>query len=246
MSTLDRDGLAHSLTPSVSGEQVEAYLRRYPDFLRTFLPTFLAEHPEITYLSLADTLPERPLGDGVEDFQAHALRHLRREADTLRSAVQELIYNAENSLDLQNRTQQAVLVALSATSFDDLARIVSDEFPSLLDIDSAMLCFEAGLPKAAAVYVQEIPHGGVNHLLGEDHMAALRPVVESEPLLYGSQEGAVRSDALVRLMLPPTLPPGLLILGSRQEETFYPEQATDLLQFLANVVAQCVARWVAP
>ena len=72
----------------------------------------------------------------------------------------------------------------------------------------------------------------------------LRPTTEGEALLYGSGAGLVTSDVLVRLPAGEHLPPALLALGSRHENTFHPSQACELLHFLAAVIAQRVEQWL--
>ncbi|MGC2857597.1 DUF484 family protein [Novispirillum sp. DQ9] len=213
--------------------QVAAFLRANPDFLR--------DHPEIA----AEVLPGRDLGSGVADLQAHTLRALRAELDTMRSGAEELIFNARNNMTTQTRTHDAVLAVLAADSFEVLVRTLTDDLPALLQVDLIMLCFEPGLPKGAAVYVQELQAGAVDRLLGAGNASRLRSLVEEEPALYGSGRGLVASDALVRLPVGGTLPPALLALGSRHAGTFHSGQATELLTFLAAVIGHGVRRWVA-
>lgn len=216
-----------------SAEQVAAFLRAHPDFLR--------DHPEIA----AEVLPGRDLGGGVADLQAHTLRALRAELQTMRSGAEELIFNARNNMTTQTRTHDAVLAVLAADSFEVLVRTLTDDLPALLQVDLIMLCFEPGLPKGAAVYVQEVQAGAVDRLLGSGAPTRLRPMVEEEPALYGSGRGLVASDALVRLPVGGSLPPALLALGSRHPGTFNSGQATELLTFLAAVIGHGVRRWVA-
>lgn len=221
-------------TPALpSADQVAAYLRAHPDFLR--------DNPEIA----AEVLPGRDLGDGITDLQAHTLRALRAELDTMRSGAEELIFNARNNMSTQNSTHAAVLAVLAADSFEVFVRAVTDDLPPLLQVDLVMLCFEPGLPKGAAVYVQELQAGAVDRLLGPGKATRLRPVVGEEPALYGSGDGLVASDALVRLPLGDDLPPALMALGSRHADTFHDGQATELLSFLAAVVGHGIRRWVA-
>lgn len=245
MSISDTSSSAPSASSSLSAQQVEDYLRQNPDFLRDVLPGILADMPSVSYQTLAAALPDRPLGDGVADFQSYALRHLRQESDELRVGFIEMIDNAKTNQVLQDCTHRAALRALQADSFAELARVVSDQFPQLLAVDVAMLCFEAGLPKSAAVYVQEVPRGTFDLILGPEAQTCLRPQVDHEPLLYGSHKNLVHSDALVRLPLSASYPSAILVLGSHYPETFFPEQGSDLLTFLADVVSICVDRWVA-
>jgi uncharacterized protein YigA (DUF484 family) len=225
---------------------VEAYLRRPPAILSALLPSILADHPELTAETLLAALPEKPADGNVADFQAHALRHLRKELHELKTGAQDLLQNARTNLSIQTRTHEAALAALAAPSFDVLVRTLSDDLPLLLDVDLVMLCIEQGLPKRAAIYVQELSPGAVDRLVGPRALSRLRPDIDAEPALYGSGVGIVSSDALVRVPLSAPLPPALLALGSRRTGTFHPGQGTDLLVFLAAVVGRCLDRWINP
>lgn len=216
-----------------TARQVEDYLRAHPEFLH--------ERPDL----LAELLPARDLGEAVADLQAHALRHLRTEVEELRSGAQELIHNARTNMSTQTRTHEAVLALLAADGFDTFMRTVTDDLPVILQVDLAVLCFEPGLPPSTAVHVQELRPGAIDRLLGPGEICRLRAEVPEDPALYGSGRGLVASDALVRLPLGDDLPPGLIALGSRQQGMFHSGQATELLTFLAAVVAHGVRQWVA-
>lgn len=218
--------------------EVVAFLRAHPTFLR--------DQPEL----LAELLPARDLGEGVSDLQAHALTRLRREVEELRSGARELIHTARFNMNTQADTHTAVLALLAAESFDALVRTITDDLPRLLKVDLVMLCCETGLPKGAAIYVQELQAGAVKRLMGPGNAVRLRAntQIEKDTLLYGEGSELICSDALVRLpyLEDHGLPPTLLALGSRQAGTFHEGQATDLLTFLAAVTAQSIRRWVAP
>lgn len=221
--------------PELTAEQVEAYLRRTPEFFEHRL-SLLGE-------MLAERMPPPP-ATGVADFQAHALRALRQEVALLKETVVDLTDTARHNLTFQERTHRAVRAILAAPSFDALVRCVTDTVPALLQVNVVMLCVESGLPKGAAIYVQELQTGATDRLIGHGVTTRLRHHVESEPLLYGSDTTAVRSDALVRLSLGDGLPAGLLALGSRHSGTFSPEQGTELLVFFADVLSATLRRWV--
>lgn len=246
MSSHESEGGALSAPSEPTPEQVETYLRRHPAFLSALLPSFLADHPELTADALLAALPDAPDSGNVADFQAHALRHLRKEMSELKAGAQELLHNARTNLSIQTRTHEAALAALAAPSFDALVRTLSDDLPVLLDVDMVMICIEQGLPKRAAIYVQELAPGAVDRLIPPNALSRLRPDIEAEPALYGSAVGIVRSDALVRVPLSAPLPPALMALGSRRAGTFHPGQGTDLLVFLSAVIGRCIDRWVSP
>lgn len=218
--------------PTLETSQVEAYLLAHPGFL--------ADRPDL----MARLMPARALGDGVVDFQSHALRRLRQDLDEMKTGAEQIIYNARSNLSTQARTHDAVLALLAADSFDVFVRTITDDLPMLLEVDLVVLCIERGLPWALASHVQELPPGTVTRLLGTG-ISRLRAETEAEPMVYGSGTGLVVSDALIRVPVGEGLPPALLALGSRREGTFHAGQATELLSFLASVIARCLDRWMA-
>jgi len=216
-----------------SAAQVEAFLEANPDFLR--------DRPHL----LAAALPDRVLGDNVADFQGAALRALRREVEDLRGGAEELIRNARDNMSIQARTHDAALSFLGADSFEELVRTVTEDLPVTLHLDVALIGVEPGLPKGKAARVNELPEGAVDALLqGAD--TRLRGQIDSPDALYGAGADLVRSDALVRLPLGPGQPPALLALGSREPLTFQAGQGTELLHFLAGVLAHGIRRWMRP
>lgn len=219
--------------PRVTARQVKDYLRAHPQFLADNMPL------------LAELLPGlAPRGEGnVLDLQSFVVERLRREVEELKLSAKALISNARSNMSIQERTLQAALAVLDAKGMDSLARIVTDELPVVLQVDVVTFAFEPGLPKTAAVYVQELPSGGLDQLMGERVAARLREAVGGEQPLYGAAASLVASDALVRLEPGEGLPQGVLALGTRTEGSFHPQQGTELLGFLARVVEHTVRRW---
>lgn len=222
--------------PRVTARQVKEYLRSHPQFLADNMPL------------LAELLPGlAPRGDGkVVDLQGFVVERLRREVEELKASAKALINTTRNNMSIQERTLQAALAVLDAKGPDSLARIITDELPVLLQVDVVTFAFEPGLPKPAALYVQEVPAGSIDGLIGERVASRLRDKLEGEQPLYGAAAALVASDALVRLEPGNGLPQGVLALGTRTEGAFHPQQGTELLSFLAQVVDHAVRRWAAP
>jgi len=218
--------------------QVEAYLQAHPDFL--------VRHPDLL-LSLSP--PSRWGGDdGVLDMQVFMIDRLRDEVERVKGAAEHLIHTSRSNMSIQTRTHKAVLSILGAESLSDLVEAVSDDLPTLLDVDVATLCFEtpdSALPALVAPRLLGLPAGRVAKIMGgPDRDCALTEEMPGDPLLFADGAGLVQSSAVVRISPGGTCPDGVMALGSRDGRTFHAGQATELITFLGRVVERCVLRFV--
>lgn len=221
---------------NLNDDQVSDYLAEHPDFL--------VRNPDVLK---SMTAPSRWSDDGVADMQQFMLDQLRGEIDNLRDCAQDVIETSRTNMSVQTRTHTAVLALLSATSFDQLVRVIVDDLPLLLDIDVTIIGFEpANAPDVRfdASNVKDFRPGDVERILGPDQDVALIRDFLDEGGLFGEAAGLVHSAALARLRAGHRTPSGLLALGSRGS-TFYPGQGTELIGFLARVLERCCDRWLA-
>ena len=61
---------------------------------------------------------------------------------------------------------------------------------------------------------------------------------------FGDVARFVKSDVLMRLKVSSGSPDGVMCFGSRNPEAFGPEQATELLFFLAKVLENTIRAWL--
>jgi uncharacterized protein YigA (DUF484 family) len=228
---LAEQGNAPDETPLPTARQVKAYLRENPEFLSSNI------------MLLAELLPDLSPESNVVDLQTAVIKRLRREVEELKASARALISTTRSNMSTQERTHEAALAVLGATDMEGLARVIADDLPVILAVDVVTLAFEPGLPKPAALYVQELQVGETATLLGDGIAARLRDKVQGEQPLFGAGARLVKSDAMVRLHLGDDLPPGILALGTRTENTFHPQQGVELLSFLTKVVGHMVRRW---
>jgi uncharacterized protein YigA (DUF484 family) len=218
-------------------------------------PDFLLRHPD---LAGALALPPRDFGSpAVVDMQHALANRLRAEIEHLKAGQRLLVGNSRANAASQARVHAAVLALISATSFEHLVAVITDELTLLLDIDAVGLGVEreaepgsvrlpgfVGGPSTAAG-VQVLAVGAVDQILGLGQDVVLRPEVQGDPTLFGSAAaGLVCSDALVRLRVSSKAPIGLLALGSRKPGSFHPGQGTELLAFLARVIELTICAWL--
>lgn len=235
-----------SSAPTAESDVI-AYLRTNPDFLM--------RHPD---LAAELTLLPRDFGSpAVVDMQHALTNRLRVEIEHLKAGQRLLVGNSRANAANQARVHAAVLALISATSFEHLVSVITEELTLLLDIDAVGLGVEReaevgaarltgfiGGPSAVAG-VQVLAVGAVDQILGADQDVILRAEVEGDPTLFGAAAaGLVCSDALVRLRVSSKAPMGLLALGSRKPGSFHPGQGTELLAFLARVIEVTICAWL--
>lgn len=235
MSGLNNDA-ASGPDNALNDEQVSQYLAQNPDYL--------SRNPDILQSMMA---PSRWSGDGVADMQQYMLEQLRGEIDNLRDCAQDVIETSRTNMSIQTRTHTAVLALLSATNLEQLVRVISEDFPLLLDIDVATIAFEPantpGTVLMSAGVLRFLP-GDVDRHLGPDQDVLLVRDVSEDWSLFGEGAGLVHSAALARLRPGHRTPPGLIALGSRGS-AFFPGQGTELIGFLARVMERCIDKCMA-
>lgn len=245
MSTADTAAADLRLTDA----EVEAFLRSQPDFL--------ADRPD---LLRAMTPPSRFSGaDPIADFQSAMITGLRRHVERLSRTSVDLVATSQGNLSRQQRTHSAALLLVEAATPADFHRVLIRDWPQVLDVDAIALILEdaaAEIPEEGPEGILRVPVGTVEALFAAEPEARILLCAERRGgnRLFGKTGAKIRSDALCRLDDPATWEPGshragpvgMLAVGAFMPETFHPEQATDLLEFLARLLAIELSRWCAP
>jgi uncharacterized protein len=204
-------------------------------------PGFLIDHIEI----LRRIAPrEEWSGEAVVDLQTIMMDRSQEAIDDLRSATRSVIETSRSNMSIQTRCHDAVTGVLEVDSFDEVLRVVVEDWPTMLDVDVVTLGFEftqAPLPALVNPSVRKLPLGTTRQLLGADMNVRLFGEMIDDGTLFGEGSGIVQSAALARIDSGFELPPGMLSIGAR-DDTFGPGQGTELLAFLANVLAVTVRR----
>ena len=228
--------VASQLASDFTEEQVKDYLRANPQLL--------TEDPDL----IADIMaPTRANADNVVDLQALMIEQLQKRVRQLRDIQADLIEATSfNSLASQS-VHQASLEMMARRSFESLVdyMIAKDGMSDVLGLETVTLCIESN-NEVAGIGIRGIrllEQGGVDRVLGSQAYQ-LTASVEASRGLYGQQAEEVGSEALIRLHFSDATPPGLLALGAKDPQKFHPEQAGDLLDYLARVVEQSVALWL--
>jgi len=215
----------------LGAHEVAAWLRRHPAFLKQF--------PDLA-LSLVVPRDEGP-ASSLASYQLEVLRDKNRE---LSRRLQELFGNAQDNERLAVRTHQLALAlmrqhdaastlrAMAASLAEDfngdLVRIVLFDAASGLD-DVDWLQVIAGDDARLAPFRDAL-------MDGEPISGRLHP--DKHAVLYGERADEVQSSAL--LPLPGV---GLVAVGSRDPNRFYPGMGTLFLRMMGEALAAALARY---
>jgi uncharacterized protein YigA (DUF484 family) len=225
------------MTEKLGAHEVAAFLRRHPKFLQQF--------PDLAVSMLV------PREDGpaasLASYQLEVLRDKNRE---LSRRLHELFGNAQENERLAVRTHQLTLALLKQTDTaatlraaaaslaedfqGDLVRVVLfDEVDGLDDVD----------------WLQVIARGDARlasfrDCLGDGEPLCGRLQPEKSALLYGERVDEVQSSALLPLVGAGGAPAlGLLAVGSKDPNRFYPGMGTLFLRMMGEALTTALQRF---
>ena len=233
-------GPAPAPAPSdkISATDVTAFLRRNPNFLN--------DQPQ-----LLETLtpPAERNGRRVLDMQRFVIDRLQRTIATVRARETEMVSSMRSSRSSTARVHAAVLTLCESGALENLTEIISNDLPTVLEIDVVMLAVEAEQDQLGSLRstpgVVLIPRGTLDTLVGagRDVLLTSAPTA-AETELFGGAATLVKSAALLRLRLGRPGRPALLALGSRDPARLAPGQGTDMLTFLAEALGRRLREWL--
>ena len=215
----------------LGAHEVAAWLRRHPAFLQQF--------PD---LALTLVVPrENGPAASLASYQLEVLRDKNRE---LSRRLQELFGNAQENERLAVRTHQLTLALMKQTSAADTLRAMAASLAEDFQGDLVrIVAFEAVDGIDDADWLQVIAEGdarlsGFRDLAesGEPVCGRLHP--DKNALLYGVRAEEVQSSAL--LVLPGT---GLVAVGSRDPNRFFPGMGTLFLRMMGEALAAALQRF---
>lgn len=233
----DRNEIAQirESAPSLSAAEVRAFLLQHPDFV--------ASDADL----LATILPAREDGANVVDMQHFVIGRLQRQVRTLRDIQSDLIEASSLNSLAREQVHAAAIAMLDAPDFEAFVAYVTGPrgLAATLGLGAASICIEAAaMASAETAGIHILEPGGVARMMGGDLPYRLVANVHGSRGLYGAEADKVQSEALVRLDFSRVTPPGLLALGGAAAEQFHPDQAADLLEFLARIVERCIRLWL--
>lgn len=215
----------------LGAHEVAAWLRRHPRFLQQF--------PD---LALSLVVPrEEGTAASLASYQLEVLRDKNRE---LNRRLHELFANAEDNERLAVRTHQLTLALMrqdsAAASVQAMVASLSEDFAGDL-VRIVLFAPVEGL--ADAEWLQVVPKKGAKLAPFRDALADGEPICgrlnpDKHELLYGARADEVQSSAL--LPLPEF---GLVAIGSRDPNRFYPGMGTLFLRMMGEALAAALARY---
>jgi uncharacterized protein YigA (DUF484 family) len=183
----------------------------------------------------------------VISFEQQAVARLRARLGAAEEANEDLIAFARGHSGAVASINQAVLEAIEAPTIDALLHVVTGRWPEILAIDSAAIALVVGSKgfRAEGTTVEQVEPEFVERMIHPLASVEVRSVETGHPLFGVLGRGSIRAEALIRIDGPFPYPHGLLALGQKAELAAGSHHGSALLQFLGQVIASTIRRFVA-
>lgn len=221
----------------ITADQVRAFLKDHPDFLKKNADVLDGLSP-----------PERELGDGILDFQQYMVKNLQKDTKDLKSKYEVLIDFCRDNMSVQSQVHQAALRLIKTKNLEQLLEAVTQDLLNLFDVDVVRLAMESDIlfdtSYGDEVYsgIVFIEPGMIDAALGKKkNVRLVEDCAENPPAgfeqIFADCAGLIESCALLRLNLDMVEKNIILAFGVRHKGRFHPGQGIELLNFLAQIVA---------
>ena len=218
-------------TEKLSAHEVAAWLRRHPQFLKQF--------PDLA-LSLVVPRDDGPTAS-LASYQLEVLRDKNRE---LARRQQELFANAQENERLAVRTHQLALALMRQDHAADTVRAMAASLAEDFNGDLVrVVLFEPVAGLEDVDWLQVIAADDARLATFRDALSSGEPICgrlhpDKQALLYGVRAEEVQSSALLPL---PGL--GLVTVGSRDPNRFFPGMGTLFLRMMGEALAAALKRY---
>lgn len=217
----------------IGAHEVAAWLRRHPGFLKQF--------PDLA-LTLVVPRDDGPTAS-LASYQLEVLRDKNRE---LSRRLAELAANAQVNERLAVRTQQLTLALMRQTTAADTLRAMAASLEEDFNGDLVrIITLQPYEGLESAPWLQVIEAGDPRLASFQDCLKDGTPICgrlqpEKNTVLYGARVDEVQSTAL--LPLPGV---GLIAVGSRDANRFYPGMGTLFLRMMGDALSVGLKRFSA-
>ena len=218
-------------TEKLGGHDVAAWLRRHPHFLQQF--------PD-----LAQSLVVPRESGATASLASYQLEILREKNRELTQRLHELFATAQDNERLAVRAHQLTLALMKQASAADTLRAMAAALAEDFHGDLVrVVVFHAIESLEAADWLQVIAADSprlatFRDILGNNEPICGRLHPDTNALLYGVRAEDVQSTAL--LVLPGV---GLVAVGSRDGNRFFPGMGTLFLRMMGEALAAALARF---
>jgi len=181
----------------------------------------------------------------VIPFEERAVAQLRQRLGAAEEANQDLIAFARGHSGAVASIHSAALAAIDADGIDALLHVVTQEWPLILGIDAVAVTLIVGQQgfQADGNGVRLVEPALLERSIGLVSGVEMRSVDRGHPM-FGPACDLIRAEALVRIDAEPPFPTGLLALGQRAELALDARHGSELLMFLARILATMIRRCV--
>ncbi|MCE2926657.1 MAG: DUF484 family protein [Rickettsiales bacterium] len=229
---------------SLSEADIRAYLKAHPEFLKA--------NPDIMH-DIAP--PTRDLGDGVIDFQQFMVKNLQSTSRDLQSKYDLLVEYCRDNLSSQQQVHEAALKLVRARNIEQLLEIIALDLVSLFNVDVVRLAMESDIQVDTSYGESDfsgivfIAPGTCDAALGKGKRVKLvADCAKQAPAgfdeFFADCDTMIASCALLKLDLDSIDRQVMLAFGVRHKDRFHPGQGIELLNFLAQVVAYQLDRYL--
>ena len=226
------DGLGNEAKKErLSAHEVAVWLRRHPKFL--------GQYPDLA-ASLVVPREDGPAAS-LASYQLEVLRDKNRE---LNKRLADLVANAQANETLAVRTQQLALALMRATTPAETVKVMAAAMTEDFDGDAVRMVLFAPVDGLAPDWLQILPSGRDKRLAPfKDALLAGEPICgrlnpDKMPLLFGEQTDVAASVALI-----PINNVGLVAIGSRDGNRYFPGMGTLFLRLMGETFVAAMARY---
>ncbi len=199
--------------------------------------------------------PARDLGGGVIDFQQFMVKNLQSTSRDLQSKYDLLVEYCRDNLSSQQQVHEAALKLVRAKSIEQLLEIIALDLVSLFGVDVVRLAMESDIQVDTSYGESDfsgivfIAPGTCDAALGKGKRVKLvADCTKQAPIgfdeIFAECDTMIESCALLRLDMESIDRQVMLAFGVRHKERFHPGQGIELLNFLAQVVAHQLDRYL--
>lgn len=194
---------------------------------------------------------ESDIGSNVIDIRGRAMKAMEERLARLEAAHQTVISNAYENQSGQAMVQRAVLALMEPMDFPSFLESLETSVAPILRIETLRLVFEGAQDMPSAMeWLHIVPEGGIEEIIAAGRRSprgddiVLRPVTSVTRAIHGTDNGTIRSEALLPMNLGTGRAPALLIMGSSDAVRFDASQGTDLLRFFAQAFRLALLGWL--